>query len=86
VRSVGKARLSLFKLRPRNTAVVVTILTGSIFLPLHWRFYLLLHNCGLEYLNWKKFKETSDTASGSTNHASTVRSNDRAENSGREAN
>lgn len=27
---VGKARLSLFKLRPRNTAVVVTILTGSI--------------------------------------------------------
>lgn len=27
---VGKARLSLFKLRPRNTAVVATILTGSI--------------------------------------------------------
>ena len=27
---VGKARLSLFKLRPRNTAVLVTILTGSI--------------------------------------------------------
>ena len=27
---VGKARLSLFNLRPRNTAVVVTILTGSI--------------------------------------------------------
>ncbi len=27
---VGKARLSLFKLRPRNTAVVVTILTGSL--------------------------------------------------------
>ncbi len=26
---VGKARLSLFKLRPRNTAVVVTMLTGS---------------------------------------------------------
>lgn len=27
---VGKARLSLFKLRPRKTAVVVTIVTGSI--------------------------------------------------------
>ncbi|MDB9510328.1 DUF3084 domain-containing protein [Kamptonema animale CS-326] len=27
---VGKARLSLFKLRPRNTAVLVTVLTGSI--------------------------------------------------------
>lgn len=27
---VGKARLSLFNLRPRNTAIVVTILTGSI--------------------------------------------------------
>jgi uncharacterized protein (DUF3084 family) len=27
---VGKARLSLFNLRPRNTAVVVTIITGSI--------------------------------------------------------
>jgi uncharacterized protein (DUF3084 family) len=27
---VGKARLSLFNLRPRSTAVVVTILTGSI--------------------------------------------------------
>lgn len=27
---VGKARLSLFNLRPRNTAMVVTILTGSV--------------------------------------------------------
>ncbi|MGK7923136.1 MAG: DUF3084 domain-containing protein [Trichodesmium sp.] len=27
---VGKARLRLFNLRPRNTAVVVTIITGSI--------------------------------------------------------
>uniref|UniRef100_B8HK30 DUF3084 domain-containing protein n=1 Tax=Cyanothece sp. (strain PCC 7425 / ATCC 29141) TaxID=395961 RepID=B8HK30_CYAP4 len=27
---VGKARLSLFNLRPRNTAILVTILTGSI--------------------------------------------------------
>jgi uncharacterized protein (DUF3084 family) len=27
---VGKARLSLFKLRPRNTAVLVTVLTGSV--------------------------------------------------------
>ncbi|MBW4651095.1 MAG: DUF3084 domain-containing protein [Kastovskya adunca ATA6-11-RM4] len=27
---VGKARLSLFNLRPRNTAVVVTIVTGSL--------------------------------------------------------
>lgn len=27
---VGKARLSLFGLRPRNTAVVITVLTGSL--------------------------------------------------------
>jgi uncharacterized protein (DUF3084 family) len=27
---VGKARLSLFNLRPRNTAVVITVLTGSM--------------------------------------------------------
>jgi uncharacterized protein (DUF3084 family) len=27
---VGKARLSLFKLRPRNTAVLVTVLTGGL--------------------------------------------------------
>lgn len=27
---VGKARLSLFKLRPRKTAVLVTILTGGV--------------------------------------------------------
>ncbi|HLO47340.1 MAG TPA: DUF3084 domain-containing protein [Kamptonema sp.] len=27
---VGKARLSLFKLRPRNTAVLVTVLTGTV--------------------------------------------------------
>ncbi|HEY9633571.1 MAG TPA: DUF3084 domain-containing protein [Coleofasciculaceae cyanobacterium] len=27
---VGKARLSLFNLRPRNTAIVVTIITGSL--------------------------------------------------------
>ncbi|MCL1470868.1 DUF3084 domain-containing protein [Argonema antarcticum] len=27
---VGKARLSLFKLRPKNTAVLVTLLTGSL--------------------------------------------------------
>ena len=27
---VGKARLSLFNLRPRNTATVVTIITGSL--------------------------------------------------------
>jgi uncharacterized protein (DUF3084 family) len=27
---IGKARLSLFKLRPKNTAVLITILTGSI--------------------------------------------------------
>ncbi len=27
---VGKARLSLFKLRPRDTAVVVTVMAGSI--------------------------------------------------------
>ncbi|MEM9137445.1 MAG: DUF3084 domain-containing protein, partial [Cyanobacteria bacterium P01_F01_bin.42] len=27
---VGKARLSLFKMRPKQTAVLVTILTGSV--------------------------------------------------------
>ncbi|MFM9103336.1 MAG: DUF3084 domain-containing protein, partial [Cyanobium sp.] len=27
---VGKARLSLFNLRPRHTAVVITVLTGSL--------------------------------------------------------
>lgn len=27
---VGKARLTLFKLRPRNTAILVTVITGSI--------------------------------------------------------
>ena len=27
---VGKARLSLFNLRPRNTAVLITVLTGSL--------------------------------------------------------
>ena len=27
---VGKARLSLFNLRPRKTAVVITVLTGSL--------------------------------------------------------
>ncbi|MFM7615423.1 MAG: DUF3084 domain-containing protein, partial [Synechococcales cyanobacterium] len=27
---VGKARLSLFNLRPRNTAVVVTVITGTV--------------------------------------------------------
>jgi len=27
---IGKARLSLFRLRPRNTAVLVTVLTGSL--------------------------------------------------------
>ena len=27
---VGKARLSLFNLRPRRTAVLITVLTGSL--------------------------------------------------------
>jgi uncharacterized protein (DUF3084 family) len=27
---VGKARLSLFNMRPRRTAVVITVLTGSL--------------------------------------------------------
>ena len=27
---VGKARLSLFKMRPRRTAVLITVLTGSL--------------------------------------------------------
>jgi uncharacterized protein (DUF3084 family) len=27
---IGKARLSLFQLRPRKTAVLVTVLTGSL--------------------------------------------------------
>ena len=27
---IGKARLSLFQMRPRRTAVVITVLTGSL--------------------------------------------------------
>ena len=37
---VGKARLSLFKMRPRRTATVVTILTGSIISASTWGILL----------------------------------------------
>jgi uncharacterized protein (DUF3084 family) len=39
---VGKARLSLFKLRPRNTAVVITALTGSLISAISLGLMLLV--------------------------------------------
>ncbi len=39
---VGKARLSLFNLRPRNTAVVITALTGSLISALSLGLLLLV--------------------------------------------
>jgi uncharacterized protein (DUF3084 family) len=39
---VGKARLSLFNLRPRNTAVVITALTGSLISALSLGLMLLV--------------------------------------------
>ena len=40
--SVGKARLSLFGLRPRQTAVVITVLTGSLISALSLGLMLLV--------------------------------------------
>tara|TARA_B100002051_G_scaffold274028_1_gene314149 strand:+ start:1204 stop:2334 length:1131 start_codon:yes stop_codon:yes gene_type:complete len=39
---VGKARLSLFKMRPRRTAVVITVLTGSLISALSLGLMLLV--------------------------------------------
>ncbi len=39
---VGKARLSLFNLRPRQTAVVITVLTGSLISALSLGLMLLV--------------------------------------------
>lgn len=39
---VGKARLSLFGLRPRQTAVVITVLTGSLISVLSLGLMLLV--------------------------------------------
>ena len=39
---VGKARLSLFQLRPRNTAVLITVLTGSLISALSLGLMLLV--------------------------------------------
>ena len=39
---VGKARLSLFGLRPRQTAVVITVLTGSLISALSLGLMLLV--------------------------------------------
>ena len=39
---VGKARLSLFNMRPRRTAVVITVLTGSLISALSLGLMLLV--------------------------------------------
>ncbi len=39
---VGKARLSIFNLRPRRTAVVITVLTGSLISAISFGFMLLV--------------------------------------------
>ena len=39
---VGKARLSIFNLRPRRTAVLITVLTGSMISALSLGFMLLV--------------------------------------------
>ena len=39
---VGKARLSLFRLRPKNTAVVITVLTGSLISAISLGLMLLV--------------------------------------------
>ena len=41
---VGKARLSLFNLRPRKTAVVITALTGSLISAISLGLMLLVSN------------------------------------------
>ena len=39
---VGKARLSLFRLRPRNTAILITVLTGSLISAISLGLILLV--------------------------------------------
>ena len=39
---IGKARLSVFKLRPRRTAVLITILTGSLISAISLSLMLLV--------------------------------------------
>ncbi len=39
---VGKARLSIFNLRPRRTAVLITVLTGSLISSISFGFMLLV--------------------------------------------
>ena len=39
---VGKARLSLFRLRPRNTAILITVLTGSLISAISLGLMLLV--------------------------------------------
>ncbi len=39
---VGKARLSIFKLRPKRTAVFITVLTGSLISAISFGFMLLV--------------------------------------------
>ena len=39
---IGKARLSIFKLRPRRTAVLITILTGSLISAISLSLMLLV--------------------------------------------
>ena len=39
---VGKARLSLFNMRPRRTAVLITVLTGSLISALSLGLMLLV--------------------------------------------
>ncbi len=39
---IGKARLSIFKLRPRRTAVLITVLTGSLISAFSLGFMLLV--------------------------------------------
>tara|TARA_Y100001968_G_scaffold332820_1_gene392500 strand:- start:1240 stop:2136 length:897 start_codon:yes stop_codon:yes gene_type:complete len=40
---IGKSRLSIFKLRPRRTAVLVTVLTGSLISAFSFGFMILVN-------------------------------------------
>ena len=40
---IGKSRLSIFKLRPRRTAVLVTVLTGSLISSFSFGFMILVN-------------------------------------------
>ena len=41
---VGKARLSIFKLRPKSTAVLITVFTGSIISAISFGFMLIFNS------------------------------------------